>query len=133
MNQPVAVPSDWRTSIVRRVTAAIPRPSLRITQLGNGTEVGIVRGRKNLRAFVAQVFATQPPQQQRFRMGLLSDGNHVTWEYPRQADAGEQMDIVEVMEIRDGLIHHHRVYWGWYSVSLHEELQRIQSEPEQIP
>jgi hypothetical protein len=27
------------------------------------------------------------------------------------------------MEIRDGLIQHHRVYWGWYSVKLYEELQ----------
>jgi hypothetical protein len=34
------------------------------------------------------------------------------------------MDIVEVMEVRDGLIQHHRVYWGWSSVKLYEELQR---------
>lgn len=31
---------------------------------------------------------------------------------------GEQMDIVEVMEIRGGLIRHHRVYWGWSSVNM---------------
>jgi hypothetical protein len=34
------------------------------------------------------------------------------------------MDIVEVMEIRDGRIQHHRVYRGWYTVKLYEELQR---------
>jgi hypothetical protein len=34
------------------------------------------------------------------------------------------MDIVEVMEVRDGLIQHHRVYCGWYSVILYDELQR---------
>jgi hypothetical protein len=34
------------------------------------------------------------------------------------------MDIVEVMEVRDGLIRHHRVYWGWYSVRLYEDLDR---------
>jgi hypothetical protein len=34
------------------------------------------------------------------------------------------MDIAEVMEIRDGLIKHHRVYWGWYSVKLYDELRR---------
>ena len=34
------------------------------------------------------------------------------------------MDVVEVMEVRDGLIRHHRVYWGWYSVKLYEELER---------
>jgi hypothetical protein len=28
------------------------------------------------------------------------------------------MDIVEVMEIRDGRIAHHRVYWGWYGVRM---------------
>ena len=40
------------------------------------------------------------------------------WEYPRQAPDGDQMDIVEVMDIHDGLIQHHRVYWGWYSVRM---------------
>jgi ketosteroid isomerase-like protein len=89
-----------------------------------GTDEGIVRGRENLRAFVARVFASEPPERQRFRVGFLTDGSRVTWEYPRQADDGEQMDIVEVMEVRDGLIQHHRVYWGWYSVKLYDELQR---------
>lgn len=28
------------------------------------------------------------------------------------------MDLVEVMEIRDGLIARHRVYWGWVGVGL---------------
>jgi hypothetical protein len=28
------------------------------------------------------------------------------------------------MEVRDGLIRNHRVYWGWYSVKLYEELER---------
>ena len=75
-----------------------------------GTEEGMIRGRENLRAFVAKVFANEPPQRQRFRAGFLTDGSRVTWEYPRQSGDGEQMDIVEVMEIRDGLIQHHRVY-----------------------
>jgi len=29
---------------------------------------------------------------------------------------GEQFDLVEVMELRDGLIRHHRVYWGWFGL-----------------
>ncbi|MCW2558410.1 MAG: hypothetical protein JWP55_2374 [Mycobacterium sp.] len=33
-------------------------------------------------------------------------------------DAGEQMDFVEVMEIEDGLIRAHRVYWGWRGVPI---------------
>jgi hypothetical protein len=89
-----------------------------------GIEEGIIRGREDLRRFVAHVFAEQPAQRQRFRIGFLSDGTRLTWEYPRQTDSGEQMDIVEMMEIRDGLIQHHRVYWGWYSVKLYDQLQR---------
>ena len=34
---------------------------------------------------------------------------------------GEQMDFVEVMELADGLIHRHRVYWGWFGVKLLEQ------------
>ena len=89
-----------------------------------GTAEGIVRGRGNLRTFVARVFACEPPERQRFRLGFLTDGGRLTWEYPRQSGGGEQMDIVEVMEVREGLIQHHRVYWGWYSVRLYAELQR---------
>lgn len=88
-----------------------------------GTDEGIIRGRENLRVFVASVFASEPPERQRFRVGFLTDGSRVTWEYPRQSGHGEQMDIVEVMEVRDGLIQHHRVYWGWYSTKLYDEFQ----------
>jgi ketosteroid isomerase-like protein len=83
-----------------------------------GTPEGIVRGRDNLRRFVEKVFAHQPAKRRRFRGGFLTDGSRVTWEYPRESPDGDQMDIVEVMEICDGLIAHHRVYWGWVSVGL---------------
>jgi ketosteroid isomerase-like protein len=83
-----------------------------------GTEQGIVRGRDALRSFVERVFTHQPPRRGRFRAGYLSDGHRLFWEYPRQSPAGDQMDIVEVMEIRDGLIAHHRIYWGWVSVGM---------------
>jgi hypothetical protein len=89
-----------------------------------GSATGVIRGREDLRPFVAKVFSKEPPQRQRFRTGYLSNGARVTWEYPRQTDGADQMDIVEVMEIHDGLIQQHRVYWGWNSVKLYEELQR---------
>lgn len=80
---------------------------------------GVVRGRDALREFVGgHVFPHQPPQRRRFRSELLSDGRRVTWEYPRESPAGDQMDIVEVMEIQDGLISRHRVYWGWYGFGM---------------
>jgi hypothetical protein len=83
-----------------------------------GTDEGVVRGREALRGFVTRVFANQPPQRGRYRTGFLTDGTRLTWEYPRQTPDGDQMDLVELMEIRDGLIQHHRVYWGWYGVNL---------------
>jgi hypothetical protein len=35
------------------------------------------------------------------------------WEYPRATPDGEQIDIMEVMEIDASLIQAHRIYWGW--------------------
>jgi len=81
-------------------------------------EEGVVRGREALRSFVEQVFDNQPAERRRFRTGFLTDGQHLTWEYPRQTPDGDQMDFVEVMEITDGLIAHHRVYWGWKGVGM---------------
>jgi len=83
-----------------------------------GTEEGVVRGRDNLRQFVAKVFANQPAMRRRCRTGFITDGARPVCEYPRESPDGDQMDIFEVMEIRDGLIAHHRVYWGWVSVGL---------------
>lgn len=83
-----------------------------------GVEEGVVRGREALRSFVEQVFDNQPAERRRFRTGFLTDGQHLTWEYPRQTPEGDQMDFVKVMEITDGLIAHHRVYWGWKGVGM---------------
>ena len=79
---------------------------------------GIVRGKDALRAFIARVFETNPPQRKRFKQGFFTDGRILTWEYPRASPDGEQMDLVEVMEIEDGLIRRHRVYWGWYALGV---------------
>ena len=49
---------------------------------------------------------------------LSTDGTRVVWEYPRASPDGDQMDFTEVMEIRDGRIAHHRVYWGWKGVGI---------------
>ena len=84
-----------------------------------GPGEGVVRGREAIADFVGNhVFPHQPPQRRRFRSALLTDGSRVTWEYPRCSPDGDQMDIVEVMEVRDGLIAAHRVYWGWLGVGM---------------
>ena len=49
-----------------------------------------------------------------YRTGtFFSNGRQLTWEYPRATPQGDQVDLVEVMDIASGLIAHHRVYWGW--------------------
>jgi hypothetical protein len=82
------------------------------------TPEGIVRGKASLRTFITKVFQTNPPQRKRFKQGFFSDGRVLTWEYPRQSPEGDQMELVEVMNIEDGLIKRHRVYWGWYALSV---------------
>jgi ketosteroid isomerase-like protein len=85
-----------------------------------GGERGVIEGRDALAEFLAQVFARTPAVRRRHRRGFLTDGSTLMWEYPRDAPDGEQMDFVEVMEIEDGLIRHHRVYWGWFGVRVME-------------
>lgn len=82
------------------------------------TPEGIVGGRDDMRRFITRVFQTNPPQRKRFRKGFFTDGRVVMWEYPRQSPDGDQMELVEVMEIEDGLIRRHRVYWGWYALNV---------------
>jgi len=82
------------------------------------TPKGIVQGKDQLREFITRVFRNPPPQRKRFRTGFFTDGRTVTWEYPRATPDGGQMDLVEVMEIENGSISRHRVYWGWYALGL---------------
>lgn len=78
-----------------------------------GGETGIIRGRSNLKKLF-DILATRKPKLRQFhREGYLTDGRKVMWEYPQQTPKGQQMDFVEVMEIENGLIQKHRVYWGW--------------------
>jgi ketosteroid isomerase-like protein len=83
-----------------------------------GCESGICRGRDEMRRFIRLVFERQPAARKRFRTGYFTDGTTLTWEYPRETPDGEQIDLVEVMELRDGLIQRHRVYWGWFGLSI---------------
>jgi predicted SnoaL-like aldol condensation-catalyzing enzyme len=82
------------------------------------TNQGIVKGKENLRQFITLVFQTNPLQRKRFRTGFFTDGRRVTWEYPRVSPEGTQMDLFEVMEVENGLIKAHRVYWGWYALKV---------------
>jgi hypothetical protein len=76
---------------------------------------GILRGKLEIHDFFdAGLRKLQNSLGRWYRTGLFfSNGQQLTWEYPRETPQGDQVDLVEVMDIADALIAHHRVYWGW--------------------
>ena len=76
---------------------------------------GILSGRSEIEKFFTKVLSVLSKEfRELYRSDLfLSTGKLLTWEYPRETPTGEQVDLVESMDIEDGLIVHHRVYWGW--------------------
>jgi hypothetical protein len=76
---------------------------------------GVLRGHAQIRRFLEEGTNRRPNELVRwYRDGVyLTDGRLLMWEYPRQTPTGEQIDIMEVMEIERGLIQRHRIYWGW--------------------
>lgn len=85
------------------------------------TEEGICRGREELRKLATVLFQCQPEIRRFHRKNFFTDGTNIIWEYPRQSPQGEQMDFVEVMELKNSKIQHHRVYWGWRGVKVLED------------
>ena len=76
---------------------------------------GVLRGRTEIETFFTKTLkALSKEFRELYRSRrFLSAGNLLTWEYPRKTPSGEQVDLVESMDIEDGLIIYHRVYWGW--------------------
>ncbi|MGT2731051.1 nuclear transport factor 2 family protein [Streptococcus oralis] len=79
------------------------------------TTNGALKGKTAIRHFLEEGTKRRPNELVKwFRTGeYLTNGDILMWEYPRITDNGEQIDILEVMEIEEGLIHKHRIYWGW--------------------
>lgn len=95
---------------------------------------GILCGHAELRRFFQEGARRRPNDLVRWYRtdNWLSDGRRLLiWEYPRQALDGDQVDLVEVMEIAGGLIREHRIYWGWKGCNLIAPAlaRRIASEP----
>jgi hypothetical protein len=83
------------------------------------TDLGVCDGHDELRPVLEQVAARKPPLRTYHRTGYLTDGERtMIFEYPRDAPEGEQMDFVEVMELAEGLIQRHCVYWGWRGIKV---------------
>jgi ketosteroid isomerase-like protein len=93
------------------------------------TPRGELRGQAALRRFFEEGTRRRPNELVRwYRTGTyLCDGRTLFWEYPRALPNGEQIDIAEVMEIADGVIQRHRIYWGWFGCAM---LQRSREAKE---
>jgi hypothetical protein len=78
-------------------------------------ESGVLEGKAAIRRFLAEGARRRPNALVRwYRTGeYLTDGHLLVWEYPRATPEGDQIDIMEAMEIAGGLILRHRIYWGW--------------------
>lgn len=81
---------------------------------------GILRGRDAIATlFAANLRAIGKEFRALYRSGLfLANGKLLMWEYPRQTPTGAQVDLVESMDIENGLIAYHRVYWGWQGLKV---------------
>src|SRR5580704_15995895 len=82
---------------------------------------GVLHDHGELRRFFGEGARRRPNDLVRwYRTGeWLTDGRRMlVWEYPRETPDGDQVDLVEVMEIGNGLIRHHRIYWGWKGCGL---------------
>jgi hypothetical protein len=93
--------------------AVLETPLILVT-LQDKTE-GILTGKAEIRPFFeAGLRKLQSDLGRWWRTGaFFSDGRQLIWEYPRETPQGDQVDLVEAMDVADGLIAHHRVYWGW--------------------
>jgi hypothetical protein len=78
-------------------------------------ESGVVTGKDDLRSFFLLARGGPPRNLARgFRTGAFQfDGRTPVWEYPRATPNCDQFDLAESMDLQDGRIVHHRVYWGW--------------------
>jgi steroid delta-isomerase len=81
---------------------------------------GILIGKPKIRAFFEIGLGKLQNKLSRwYRTGtFFSNGRQLVWEYPRETPQGDQIDLVEVMDISSSLIVHHRVYWGWVGFKL---------------
>jgi hypothetical protein len=84
-----------------------------------GVDRGVLQGHASLRHFFEEGGRRRPNELVRWHREkgrYFFDGARLTWEYPRVAPDGDQVDLVEVMDLAGGLIRHHRIYWGWFGV-----------------
>ena len=93
--------------------AILESPLVPVVMDGKGD--GVLRGKEKSDGFSRRAPAADPSTLSggTGRTLIFSAGGTLIWEYPRVTPGGDQVEIVEVMEIAGRLIRHHRIYWGW--------------------
>jgi len=79
---------------------------------------GVLNGHAQLRQFFEEGVKCRPNELVRWYRTekYYCDGTTLIWEYPWQIPDGEQIDILEVIELRNSKIAYHRIYWGWFGI-----------------
>ena len=79
---------------------------------------GVLRGRAAIKHFLDEGAKRRPNQLVRWQRSgrWFSSDNTLIWEYPRETPEGDQIELIEVMEIVNGLIQRHHIYWGWFGM-----------------
>ncbi|MCQ9636099.1 nuclear transport factor 2 family protein [Chryseobacterium sp. WG23] len=80
------------------------------------TKSGILKGKNEILRFLEEGTKRRPNELVRwYRNGdSYTAKETLIWEYPRETPDGDQIDILELMKIKDGKITNHRIYWGWF-------------------
>ena len=88
----------------------------RITDKKNG----ILKGKKEIKDFFKEGTIRRPNELVKWHRteDFFIKGNTLIWEYPRQTPEGNQVDILELMQIENGKIINHRIYWGWFGTEM---------------
>lgn len=86
-------------------------------------KTGKLNGIQEIRHFLEEGTKRRPNDLVRWhRTGkYFWDGETLIWEYPRETPEGEQVDILEIIDINNGKIQHHRIYWGWFGFKMLQE------------
>lgn len=84
-------------------------------------EDGTLKTKKDLELFFLEGTKRRPNELVRWhRTGkYFIDENILIWEYPRETPIGNQVDIIEFIEMNvEGKIKRHKIYWGWFGTQM---------------
>lgn len=82
---------------------------------------GILNGRDEIFKFLIEGTKRRPNELVKWHRetnNYFVKNNILIWEYPRITPDGDQVDIIELMELENEKIKYHRIYWGWFGTQM---------------